>query len=95
MTLSQRTKALQDFQNDPPTTVFLMSIKSGACGINLTQANHVFLVEPCINPALEKQAIGRVHRMGQKRTVQVFKLVLKGTVDENMMKVLKEFFQNR
>ena len=62
MSLSQRTKALQDFQNDPPTTVFLMSIKSGACGINLTQANHVFLVEPCINPALEKQAIGRVHR---------------------------------
>jgi hypothetical protein len=46
----------QAFQRDPPTTVFLLSVRSGAVGINLTAANHVFLLEPCINPALEEQA---------------------------------------
>ena len=53
------------FRPDPPR----LSIRAGACGINLTQANQVFLLEPCLNPALEAQAIGRVHRMGQTRKV--------------------------
>ena len=89
MTLSQRSKALADFQTDPPTTVFLLSIRSGACGINLTQANQVFLMEPCLNPALEQQAIGRVHRMGQKRVVNVWKLVMKNSVETQVMKLQK------
>ena len=63
MTQTQRAKALRDFQNDPPTTVFLLSVRAGAVGINLTQANHVFLMEPLLNPAFEAQAVGRVHRM--------------------------------
>ena len=71
MTQPQRAKALRDFQNDPPTTVFLLSVRAGACGINLTQANHVFLMEPLLNDALELQAVGRVHRMGQTREVCV------------------------
>ena len=94
MSLSQRAKALQEFQNDPPTTVFLLSIRSGACGINLTQANQVFLMEPCLNPALEKQAIGRVHRMGQKRVVKVWKLVMKNSVEENVIKVTEKLGEN-
>ena len=89
MTLSQRSKALADFHRDPPTTVFLLSIRSGACGINLTQANQVFLMEPCLNPALELQAIGRVHRMGQKRVVNVWKLVMKNSVETQVMKLQK------
>lgn len=60
MSMKQRAKALRDFQNDPPTTVFLLSMRAGAVGINLTQANRVFLMEPSFNPALEAQAIGRV-----------------------------------
>jgi SNF2 family DNA or RNA helicase len=63
MTRQQRTKALEEFQNDPPTTIFLLSVRAGAVGINLTQANHVYLLDPCLNMALEQQAIGRVHRM--------------------------------
>jgi SNF2 family DNA or RNA helicase len=55
MPLKQRSKAIEAFQGDPPTTLFLLSIRSGAVGINLTAANHVFLLEPCINPALEEQ----------------------------------------
>lgn len=57
MSMKQRAKALNDFQNDPPTTVFLLSMRAGAVGINLTQANRVFLMEPSFNPALEAQAI--------------------------------------
>jgi len=55
MSMSSRSKALQDFQNDPPTTIFLLSMRAGAVGINLTQANHIFLMESCFNPALVAQ----------------------------------------
>ena len=46
-------QAIEAFQHDPPTTVFLLSMRSGAVGINLTSASHVFLMEPCLNAALE------------------------------------------
>jgi hypothetical protein len=93
MSMTQRKKALEDFQQDPPTTVFLLSMRAGAVGVNLTQANHVILMEPCLNLALEDQAIGRVHRMGQQRTVYIYKLVMKDSVEEkivSLQKILKE-----
>ena len=89
MTLAQRTAALESFQNDPPTTIFLLSIRAGACGINLTQANQVFLLEPCLNPALEAQAIGRVHRMGQTREVCITRLVMQRSVEERILEAQK------
>ena len=64
--------------------------RSGAVGINLTQANRVFLMEPSFNPALEAQAIGRVHRLGQKRPVEIVKLIVKGSFEERMVKFLKK-----
>ena len=70
-------QAIEAFQKDPPTTVFLLSMRSGAVGINLTAANHVFLMEPAFNPALEDQAVGRAHRMGQTRPVTVKKFYIK------------------
>ena len=85
MTLAARAKALEEFQADPPTTVFLLSIRAGACGINLTQANEVFLLDPCLNPALEAQAIGRVHRLGQTRDVRVTRLVMAKSVEERIL----------
>ena len=85
MSRAQRTKALADFQNDPPTTIFLLSTRAAACGINLTQANHCFLLEPCFNVAVEEQAIGRVYRMGQKRPVSIVRLVTRDTIEENML----------
>lgn len=57
--MKERAKALDDFENDPPTTVFLLSLRSSNCGINLTQANRVFLLEPAMNPATVEQAGGR------------------------------------
>jgi superfamily II DNA or RNA helicase len=85
MSRAQRTKALRDFQQDPPTTVFLLSTRAGAVGINLTQANHVFLMEPSFNVALEAQAIGRVYRMGQQREVSVTRLVIANSVESRMI----------
>ena len=76
MSKNARAQALRDFREDPPTTIFLLSIKAGACGINLTQANHVFMMEPCLNPALEAQAVGRVHRMGQTRDCHITRLII-------------------
>lgn len=56
-------------------------------GINLTSASHVFLMEPCLNPALEEQAIGRSWRMGQKRSVVVKRFYTKDSVEEAIIKV--------
>lgn len=90
MTMTARAKALQDFQNDPPTTLFLLSMGAGAVGINLTAANRIFLLEPSFNPAVEAQAIGRVHRLGQKRPVEITRMVIKDSVETRMRQVLKE-----
>lgn len=75
--MPQRTKAIEAFQQDPPTTVFILTLRSAACGINLTAASHVFLLEPCLNPAVEAQAIGRAWGMGQTRSVAVKRLYVK------------------
>ena len=90
MSMSKRAKALRDFQNDPPTTIFLLSMRAGAVGINLTQANRVFLMEPALNPALEAQAIGRVHRLGQTSTVEVLRLVMENSLETRMTALLEE-----
>ncbi|KAL4518653.1 hypothetical protein Ndes2437B_g00741 [Nannochloris sp. 'desiccata'] len=89
MPLKQRAKAIQAFQGDPPTTVFLLSMRSGAVGINLTAASHVFLLEPALNAALEDQAVGRAWRMGQRREVKVVRFYVKGSVEEQIMEVVK------
>ncbi len=68
MTAFQRQKALDKFSTDDNTTVFLLSTRSGAAGLTLTAANHVYIMEPCLNSALELQAINRVHRIGQVRS---------------------------
>jgi superfamily II DNA or RNA helicase len=90
MSMTKRAKALSEFQNDPPTTIFLLSMRAGAVGINLTQANRIFLMEPCFNPALEAQAIGRVHRLGQKRSVEIIRLLMNDSVDSRMVEMLEK-----
>eukprot|EP00479_Gromia_sphaerica_P004879 TRINITY_DN1577_c1_g1_i1.p2 TRINITY_DN1577_c1_g1~~TRINITY_DN1577_c1_g1_i1.p2 ORF type:complete len:143 (+),score=32.37 TRINITY_DN1577_c1_g1_i1:1716-2144(+) len=81
MSMQKRAKALEAFQNDPPTTVFLLSVRCGAVGLTLTAANHVYMLEPCLNLALERQAINRVYRFGQRKKVYSKKIQsMKGTV---------------
>ena len=67
----------------PP--VMLMSLKAGGTGLNLTAADHVFLVDPWWNPAVEAQAADRAHRIGQERPVMVYRLVSQGTVEERIL----------
>ena len=85
MTRVQRTKALQAFHaGENRVPVFLLSVRAGAVGINLTAANHVIIYEPCINTALESQAIGRAWRMGQAREVKVHRYVVNESVESRM-----------
>ena len=74
---------------------FLCSMRSGACGINLTQANRVFILEPVFNPGLLAQSIGRVHRLGQKRPVEVVLLRMKDSIDTRMTKMVELKYGNR
>jgi SNF2 family DNA or RNA helicase len=66
-------------------TVFLVSLKAGAVGLNLTCASQCVIMEPPWNPFLESQAIDRIHRIGQKRPVTVHKIVISGTVEDRIL----------
>ncbi|MCU0867330.1 MAG: DEAD/DEAH box helicase [Planctomycetes bacterium] len=82
-----RPARVKRFQEDPACAVFLISLKAGGVGINLVQASYVFLLDPWWNPAAEMQAIDRAHRMGQQRTVHAYRLVCKGTVEEQVLEL--------
>ena len=67
--------------------VFLISLKAGGFGLNLTEADHVFIMDPWWNPAAEQQAVDRIHRIGQEREVHVYRLVAEGTIEEKVMRL--------
>ena len=90
MPMKLRAAAIKAFQSDPPTTVFVLSVRAAAVGITLTSANYIFMVEPLLNTALDEQAVGRAWRMGQTRPVTVKRLYIKGSVEEAIMTVAKE-----
>lgn len=83
----QREKVLKEFNVTKEKTVLLMSLKAGGVGLNLTAASNVFLMDPWWNPAVEEQAIMRIHRIGQKQTVSVRRFIVKETVEERMQQV--------
>jgi SNF2 family DNA or RNA helicase len=81
----QREAMVDRFQNDPQApTIFILSLKAGGVGLNLTRANHVFHFDRWWNPAVENQATDRVFRIGQKRNVQVHKFICTGTLEEKI-----------
>lgn len=65
--------------------MFLISIKAGGVGLNLTQADYVFILDPWWNPAVEQQAIDRTHRIGQDKKVFIYKFIAKDTVEEKIL----------
>jgi SNF2 family DNA or RNA helicase len=69
--------------------VFLISLKAGGYGLNLTAAEYVFLLDPWWNPAVESQAIDRAHRIGQKRNVFAYRFIAKDTVEEKVLELQK------
>jgi hypothetical protein len=80
-----RADVIQNFNNNPAIRVGIFSLKAGGVGINLTSADYVFLYDPWWNPAVEQQAIDRVHRMGQTHPVTVFKCLVSSTIEERMI----------
>ena len=84
---NDRTAQVDRFQNEPARRVFLISLKAGGYGLNLTAADHVMLMDPWWNPAVEAQAIDRAHRLGQERVVTALRLVTRGTVEEKILKL--------
>ncbi|KAI0907155.1 SNF2 family N-terminal domain-containing protein [Ustulina deusta] len=86
----ERSKGLKAFKEDPGVSVLLMTIGTGAVGLNLTVANKVHLVEPQWNPAVEEQAIARALRMGQTRQVTITRYVMKTTIEQNIINLQKK-----
>jgi superfamily II DNA or RNA helicase len=79
-----RSARVERFQTDPSCPLFLVSLKAGGLGLNLTAAEYVFLLDPWWNPAVEAQAIDRAHRIGQTRPVFAYRLIAKNTVEERV-----------
>jgi hypothetical protein len=79
-----RQEVVNAFQNDPNAAVFLLSLRAAGTGLNLTTASYVVLYDPWWNPAVEAQAIDRSHRIGQTQTVNAYRLISPGTVEEKI-----------
>ncbi|MBX3101799.1 MAG: DEAD/DEAH box helicase [Bacteroidetes bacterium] len=85
--VKDRGKEVDNFQNDPDIPVFLISLKAGGTGLNLTAAEYVFLLDPWWNPAIEQQAMNRAHRIGQQKAVFVYKFITEGSIEEKILKL--------
>jgi SNF2 family DNA or RNA helicase len=84
-----RKTPVDRFQTDPEVSAFLISLKAGGTGLNLTAADYVFILDPWWNPAVEAQAIGRAHRMGQTNKVIAYRMIARGTVEEKILDLQK------
>ena len=82
-----REAQIDRFENDPEVGSFLISIKSGGTGLNLTAADYVFILDPWWNPTTEQQAIARAHRIGQKKSVIALKFITKNSIEEKILKL--------
>jgi SNF2 family DNA or RNA helicase len=83
----ERQKVIKEFQEDPEKNFFLITLKAGGVGLNLTAAEYVFLLDPWWNPAVENQAISRAHRIGQERKVFSYKFITRDTIEEKIMQL--------
>ena len=82
-----RQVAIDGFQNDEECRVFLISLKAGGVGLNLTAADYVYIVDPWWNPAVEQQAIDRTHRIGQTKNIFAYRMICKDTVEDKILKL--------
>jgi non-specific serine/threonine protein kinase len=80
-----RQEQVDDFQSDPNIPLFLISLKAGGLGLNLTAADYVIHIDPWWNPAVEMQASDRTHRIGQDKPVFIFKLITRDSVEEKIL----------
>ena len=88
--INQRKTAVTEFQSGNGGDVFLISLKAGGTGLNLTAADYVIILDPWWNPAVEDQAADRAHRMGQQRPVTVYRLIMKNSIEEKIIHMHKD-----
>ncbi len=86
---TNREKVINEFQDDPENHIFLISLKAGGVGLNLTKADYVFIIDPWWNPAAENQAVSRAHRIGQDKQVFVYRFITENSIEEKIQ-LLKE-----
>ena len=84
---AERERAITRFQNDENCRVFLISLKAGGVGLNLTAADYVYIVDPWWNPAVEQQAIDRTHRIGQTKNIFAYRMICTDTVEDKIIKL--------
>lgn len=82
---AQREIAIRSFQNNESCRVFLISLKAGGVGLNLTAADYVYIVDPWWNPAVEQQAIDRTHRIGQTKNIFAYRMICKDTIEDKIL----------
>lgn len=82
-----RQTAIESFQNDDEVRVFLISLKAGGVGLNLTAADYVYIVDPWWNPAVEQQAIDRTHRIGQTKNIFAYRMICKDTIEDKILQL--------
>ncbi|KAJ1911751.1 DNA repair protein rad16 [Tieghemiomyces parasiticus] len=87
MTPSQRDAAIKAFSTLPEYTVFFISLKAGGVALNLTEASHVFICDPWWNPAVEDQAMDRIHRLGQFRPIKVTRLIIADSIESRIIEL--------
>lgn len=84
---TKRGEVVNRFQNDEEIRIFLISLKAGGFGLNLTAADYVFLLDPWWNPAVEQQALSRAHRIGQNKKVFVYRFITKDSIEEKILRL--------
>jgi SNF2 family DNA or RNA helicase len=82
-----RKEIVEEFNTSEQKKVFLISLRAGGTGLNLTSADNVIIFDPWWNPSVENQAIDRTHRIGQEKSVNVYRLITKGTIEEKIIKL--------
>lgn len=87
MTIPARDNVIKRFHEDPDCRIFLISLKAGGVALNLTVASHVFLMDPWWNPAAERQAMDRIHRIGQYKPIRIVRFVIENTIEERILKL--------
>jgi non-specific serine/threonine protein kinase len=82
-----REKAIRNFQDNEQVRVFLISLKAGGVGLNLTAADYVYIVDPWWNPAVEQQAIDRTHRIGQTKNIFAYRMICRDTIEDKILQL--------
>ncbi len=85
-----RESPVKGFQSTEDTAAMLVSLRAGGSGITLNAADYVFLMDPWWNPAVENQAVDRVHRIGQENTVFVYRMIAKGTIEDKIQEMKQD-----